>query len=293
VKITKYPLPELKGIVLEIDPSDFDLPEEMLDELLTHEFLHWILHPGLASNPALEEAIVERFTSEWYGAPRSDGELRSLPWDWSQAWGSCGFRVDDFAHYEASPAFQTAYIIGSRAAFQSLAASALWSVATTGLQAARRSRSTPTFIDLLREAHQVISAEMLDAIVASFAGRRLRPGVQGFFLPCEAGTARLTVFRVTEDRQYRLIADPSEPLAWSNQQFLIEDAPAVVRGELDDGAARFDWTLTIKGQAVVDVRKELEYLTKRGLGKRRPGCDAVLSGIFLGHVFELRVPPEK
>lgn len=286
IQIVSYPLPDMRGVVLEIAPDDLD-PAIVIEELLTHEFLHVLLHPGLAGNPAFAESLVERFTSEWYTPSSATSELRSLPWDWGRLWGSCGFRIDSFAHYQSSPSFETAYIVGSRGDLCLLPEGELWSVVIAALQSAWASHTTPDFVRVLEIGREVASAATIDGMLTSFAGRPMGTGIQGFLLPSGEGRAHFVAFRVSANPDYRVLVDPGEPLGWNNCQVLLEDADIRLRMELSDGSKEADVSVSIPGHAVVDVDRIVQQLIERGVWIASSARRVRLSGVFLGKTFEL------
>lgn len=273
------------GVVLEIVPEDLDA-ETGIEELLTHEFLHWILHPGLAGNAALAESLVERFASEWFPTQSTPSELRSLQWDWGRLWGSCGFRTDSFARYRSSASFETAYIVATRADLRQLPVAELWSLAAAALQSASMSHTTPSFLRVLQEARNIASAATIDAIVTSFAGRAMRTGLHGFILPTDAGRAHFVAFRISANDTFRVIVDPLQPTTWSDCEFQIEDATVTLNMEVRDGIREADVSVTIAGHAVIDAARIMDDLVRQKIWIPT-GRACKLTGVFLGRRFEL------
>jgi len=222
VEISRYPVPEIRGIALSLTPDMLNMQADELYDIFVHEMFHILSHHALAASHILAEALVERLTSSVLKKQQSR-ELRYLPWNGAAFTSTCGLHIDDFAEIRRTDAFRSLISMHTLNSLQTISYDEVWRIVTKLLRQAHASGFCPRFIDILRMIQSVIGKDRMEDVLASTLIKPLREGKQCFFCPFGSEELFGFCFEVKSNPHY-LQAPPEEPLGWDKYQFIVNES---------------------------------------------------------------------
>ncbi len=283
-------IPQMRGIVLYLNESDLENCRQGVRETLIHEYLHYLLHRAFCSNTALAEAVVERLCRGLNLSSPPPLELRTLPWHFSEFWGSSGLRTDDCADFQRSPAVHDILTLTSLGDLRTIPVECIWKLCHSALLSVTQTQEAPSSTKLFQLLISELGSANEHYDLTTFSARRLTAGTQGFYFPYGEGKAYLVTVNVMNNPAFTLPANCSSSDIQSRCQFLIDDATVNVSLVLDDGGLPIDLSLRVKGVLFIDVVRIAKDLRRRGLAVESGAL--ALRGNFFGHAIELKTPPD-